>query len=429
MGARVHRRSGTGRWRGALLAVALLAGLCSCGGAPDEGAAWRDRLQSVLDAQATAVRAGDESAYLAGIAPGADAYRADQRRVFANLERLPLAAWSYRITRVRDTGGGSGGSGGSEGYDGAAARAEADVELRYRLRGYDHSPVTATERFAFTREDGRWYVSSQLSGGDRQLWDQGRVTAVRGEHSLVLGVGRDSSELRALSRVADRAVPAVNAVWPRSWAARVVVEVPGSLERMAELLKAPASSYQGIAAVTTGEAGASEDAPADRVVVNPDAYGLLSEDGRQVVMTHETVHVATRAHTSDATPLWLSEGLADWAGYRGTSRTPQEAAPELARTVRTDDAPRALPDDADFRFGSDPEALGRAYEGGWLACRMVAERWGEGRLMELYLRTGRGEEKHEGDGTGVDGALREVLGVTKGEFTRQWRAYVRQELS
>ncbi|NED03014.1 hypothetical protein G3I55_15260, partial [Streptomyces sp. SID6648] len=71
------------------------------------------------------------------------------------------------------------------------------------------------------------------------------------------------------------------------WARRVVVVVPRSLEGMAGLLGSPASSYRGIAAVTTGETGGRERAPADRIIVNPDAYGLLGDLGKQVVLTHE----------------------------------------------------------------------------------------------------------------------------------------------
>jgi hypothetical protein len=55
---------------------------------------------------------------------------------------------------------------------------------------------------------------------------------------------------------------------------------------MAGLLGSTDGDYRGIAAVTTGEAGGAGAAPADRVIVNPDAYGLLGDFGRQVVLTH-----------------------------------------------------------------------------------------------------------------------------------------------
>jgi hypothetical protein len=251
------------------------------------------------------------------------------------------------------------------------------------------------------------------------------VTAFKGAHSLVLGVGQGAGELRAYARLADRAVPTVSRAWGTDWTRRVVVLVPRSLDGMAGLLGAPASNYRGIAAVTTGEAGGSGRAPADRVVVNPEAYVSLGRTGKQVVLTHETTHVATRAHTTAATPLWLSEGYADWIGYLGTGRTPTEAAPELARAVEDGDVPSALPADKDFGFTSDPTHLAQAYEGGWLACRMIADHWGQARLDAFYRAVGT----HQQRAGAVEDALKKVLGTTPGAFTEQWREYVRAQLT
>ncbi|HEX5565801.1 MAG TPA: hypothetical protein VFY14_02485, partial [Streptomyces sp.] len=260
-----------------------------------------------------------------------------------------------------------------------------------------------------------------------------------GERSLVLGVDRPDAVLRALAADADRAVPAVAAVWPRDWSRRVLVQAPASVRRMAALLGGTADSYRGVAAVTTGEAGGRADTPAERIVVNPRTYGLLGEEGRQIVMTHEATHVATREHTTGSTPMWLSEGFADWVGYRDTGRPPTRVAPALTGAVRVGGTPRRLPADEDFDFTGDGGRLSRAYESGWLVCRMVAERWGEAKLAELYLAAGRsgrdaadgGPSTGGGDGTAdgaLDAALREVLGIDAREFTERWRAYVRQEL-
>ncbi|MFU0243189.1 hypothetical protein ACKI1J_46835, partial [Streptomyces scabiei] len=227
--------------------------------------------------------------------------------------------------------------------------------------------------------------------------------------------------LRRFADLADRAVPAVSDAWDGDWSRRVVVVVPRSVEGMAGLLGSPASSYRGIAAVTTGETGGREHAPADRIIVNPDAYGLLGTLGKQVVLTHETTHVATRADTTSATPLWLSEGYADWAGYRGTGRTAAQAAPELADAVAEGRMPARLPTDEDFGFTAEAEQLARAYEGGWLACRMIAEQWGEDRLDAFYRAVGAHDDR-----TGaVEDALHTVLGTTEQDFTAHWREYLR----
>lgn len=164
--------------------------------------------------------------------------------------------------------------------------------------------------------------------------------------------------------------------------------------------------------------------PADRIIVNPDAYGVLGSVGKQVVLTHETTHVATRDHTSAATPLWLSEGYADWIGYLDSGRSPVQAAPELWRAVTEGRTPTTLPKDADFGFSGDATKLAQAYEGGWLACRMIAQRWGTDQLRAFYQAVG-GHKQRAG---AVEDALKSVLDTNLDDFTAQWRDYLRAQL-
>ncbi|MFF1745150.1 hypothetical protein [Streptomyces mirabilis] len=383
--------------------VLLLAVLVGCGGRPSPDTASAD-VQRVLDRRAAAVLDRNESAYRATEEPSGSTAE------FTRLRAVPLAAWSYRLTDLHRSGD----------------RATAGAELRYRIEGYDRAPVTAARTLRLVRDGGTWRVASDVPAerASQQLWEQGAVTVVRGAHSLVLGVGQSGERLRAYAGLADRAVPAVTDAWGADWTGHVVVLVPKSLEGMAGLLGAPASGYRGIAAVTTGEAGGAARAPADRIIVNPDAFGLLGDFGKQVVLTHETTHVATRAHTTAATPLWLSEGFADWVGYRGSGRTATQAAPELERAVLDGHVPAALPDDKDFGFAGDAARLARAYEGGWTACRLIADHWGEVRLNEFYRAVG----DHKKRTGAVEGALRDVLHTTPEKFTQQWQAYLKAQL-
>jgi hypothetical protein len=368
----------------------------------------------MLDRHAAAMRNRDERAFLADVAPGA---RPEQRQVFRNLAEVPLAAWSYRLV--------------------SRSGSTAQIELRYRIEGYDAAPVVVPS--TLTLAGGR--MASE-SGSVVQLWDQGKVRVVRGTHSLVLGLG-DRSSLRAYAADADRAVPAVDRIWGAQqerpakrvvtgatagsghppttgggvWGRQVILEVPASLDQMAALLQAPAAHYRDIAAVTTAELGGSTAVPADRVVINPAAFKELTAFGRQVVLTHETTHVATRAATDSSTPLWLSEGFADWIGYLDAGRSPHRVAPELAADIAAGQTPEHLPADADF--GTTATGLAKAYEGGWLACRLVAADWGTDKLTALYRAAAH---------SGTDTALRRVLGVSLTEFTARWRAYAQREL-
>lgn len=378
----------------------LLVSLVGCGGRTAADSAQAE-VQQLLDRRAAAVLEHDESAYA----------RTGTRAGYANLSEVPLTAWSYRVTALHRTGD----------------AATADARLSYRVQGYDKAPVTVGRTLRLTRDhDGLWSVMSDepAKKASEQLWDQGAVTVVKGKRSLVMGVGQSGELLRSFADLADHAVPAVSRTWGTTWARHVVVLVPRSLEGMAGLLGSPASSYRGIAAVTTGETGAPAQAPADRIIVNPDAFGLLGAVGKQVVLTHETTHVATRADTNAATPLWLSEGYADWIGYLGSGRTPAQAAPELGRAVAEGRVPAALPTDADFGFSGDATRLAQAYEGGWMACRMIADRWGEAGLGEFYRAVGA----HRTRPGAVEGALKDVLGTTLEDFTARWREYLRAQL-
>ncbi|WP_046775214.1 hypothetical protein [Streptomyces yangpuensis] len=356
-------------------------------------------------------------ALLAGCVPRpagpADSAGRDVRKAVADWSRetpeglagIPFAERSYEVSSVRRDG----------------ARAVAAARLRHRLAGYDTAPEESARELDLVREGGVWRVAADrpAPGALPQLWDQGPVRVAAGTRSLVLGgAGQSAQTLREIAAEADRAVPAVSAAWPGPWAGRVVVLVPGSLDAMARLLGRPADTYRGLGAVTTGRVGAGP-APADRVVVNPEGYAGLGAEGRRIILTHEVTHVATRSATSAATPLWLSEGFADWAAYRGAATTAERAAPALARAVRRGALPGELPRTEDFAFGGDPEAAARAYEGAWLACRLIAAKWGEKALVELYGRAGREP---------LETALRATPGVDRAGLTKAWQESLREEL-
>jgi hypothetical protein len=405
--------------RGAVLVV-LSALLVQCGAhsspQPSATGAQDAGIRQVLAQRAAAVLHHDRTAFLAGIDPRAQRFLDRQRKMFTDIAEVPLADWSYRLVRT--------GAFGLPASADGTARTAAEVELRYRLTGFDSEPVVSTDYLTLSRRDGHWYVAGDddgAAGGHRsavQIWDQGPVTVVRGAHSLVLGLGTQAA-LRGYATDADRAVPPVRRAWGDGWPGTVVVEVPRTLDQMAALLDAKPADYRNIAAVTTGEAGSTGKAHSDREIINPDAFDGLSAFGRQTILTHETTHVATRTSTNAFTPLWLSEGAADWTAYRDAGRAAPQIAPELSRAVTAGRLPAELPTDADFH-AADAAALARAYEGGWLACRMIADKWSPEKLVAFYRAVATG-------GT-VDSHLRAVLGVSLTEFTARWRTYVQQEL-
>ncbi|MGW0643537.1 hypothetical protein [Streptomyces badius] len=403
---------GRRRAAGLLLAALLTASACTASTDPDT-LLTAGALDATLERRAAAVLAHDPAGYLDGLAPDAAKLRAAQRTELDRLADVPLKSWTYDVKDITE-------------QDGQWATAE--VELRYRIEGYDTAPVATRRVLELMRDGDRWYITADrpAKGASRQLWQQGDVDVVQGAHSIVLGVGRGEEELRQIADAVDLAVPAVSDAWPRPWNRRVVVLVPDSVESMAGLLGSTEDSYRGIAAVTTGEVGGTGERPAiaDRVIVNPQAYATLGSFGQRIVLTHETTHVATRASTSTATPVWLSEGFADWTAYRGEDRAADTIAPELAEAVRGGRTPAELPADPDFGFDGDPAKLAGAYEGGWLACELIAERWGKEKLIAFYETVGA----HDGREGAVEKALGAVLGTTSEQFTADWRDYLATRL-
>lgn len=380
---------------------------------------------ALLARRAAAVRGHDRAAFLATVDPADAALRARQAKVFDNMAKVPFATFDYQLS---DT----------DGFDLTAARQRQlgpeafgdEVDLRYRVSGYDSSPVVAKQYLTFAVTAGGWRLAGDNDGASAgksvapQLWDLGQVNVVRGDRSLVLGFGPVAT-LRRYADDADVAVPTVDRVWGAGWGSKVILYVPESESQLAALLGAKANDYRQIAAVTTGELGAPADAaPADRVIVNPDAFRQLRPVGRRVVMTHELTHVATRALTKDWTPTWLAEGAADYTGYVDSGVPAAMASVELRRDVRAGELPSALPDSA--AFATTNGNLAQAYEMSWLACRMIAERYGQAKLVAFYRTVGAAPSAdHSTDASTAD-ALRQVLGLSVPSFTAQWRAYLRQ---
>ncbi|MEV6974791.1 hypothetical protein [Kitasatospora sp. NPDC093806] len=304
----------------------------------------------------------------------------------------------------------------------AAGRCTATAELTVTVTGYDEQPVVHPRRLALARSAAGWRVEREEGAdGSPPLWDLGPVRAAAGARCLVLAVD-GAPEAAELAAVGDRAVPAVEALWGTGWAGRLLLELPATGEQFTRLLADGSPGWSGMAAVTVAAPGAPRQAPADRVLVNPEAYGRLSAFGRQVVVTHEAVHVATRADTRSWTPLWLSEGAADWTGYRDSGRSARQIAPELARDVAAGRLPAALPADRDFTAGAD--GLAQAYELSWLACDLIARRFGTQRLVAFYRAVGESGPGADREAW-LDGLFHDRLGLGLAEFTRLWLTEVR----
>ena len=405
----------------ALLAVVIAVVVARCAmtssahAAPPEPKV-RAAAAATLAARTAAVASHDKAAYLATDADGA--FKTADAQVFDNLMALPLASWGMALAVDQSL----------------AKKADVahlyQVTESYELSGVDYQPVTDTRYLTFVERGGKWLLSSGSDGAaadlhsDVQIWDQGAVSVEHGSRSVVVGLGGEQ-RLKPFADLADHAATKAATVWGAAgWKGAVVVEVPMNQAQVETLLDSPSGSLTGVVAITAGEGGqALTSAPASRVLVNPDAFNGEAPDAWQFFFDHELTHVATRAWTTSAVPLWLSEGAADYTGYLGSSITIDRRFEELASAVSKNGwQPQSLPATDDFAGSGD--AVSRTYQISNLACALIAQRYGQAKLVAFYKAVGTAPA---GTADPVDHAFRTVLDTTSAEFTVKWRAFVLNE--
>jgi hypothetical protein len=367
-----------------------------------------DAARTLLGRLTRALASGDRADVAALAAPGDPAARRELGDLFANVRLLHLDDLTMRYVdedagalpdaRRRTLGG--------RGWVG-------DVELGWRLRGWDSGPGREEVTMTFVRTArGAAFVTARDDGGAAApLWLLDRVATRAADRSLV--VGARSTRPGRFAALAARAVVDVRRVLPR-YRGRLVVEVPADGGQLSRVLGSDPGQYDGIAAVTTTVDGSTRaDAPA-HIFVNRDVFDPLGPRGSQIVMSHEATHVATGAATSTM-PTWLLEGFADFVALDHVDLPVSVTASQVLAAVRRDGPPRHLPGAAEF----DPknQALGASYEAAWLACRLLAQRYGERRLVAFYRAADRAGS--------TAAPFREVLGTDEAAFTRAWRASLR----
>jgi hypothetical protein len=345
-----------------------------------------DAVRVMLDRRARARREGDATAWGATVDVGASE---GQATAFGQLIRLPLDRWAEELTSIRPGPGGSW---------------RADVLVRYR---FDGDRQDAIVRAVLDLSPGLLVRGSTTT--PLPPWEIESVRAVSGDTSLVVG-GAAPQVLRRYADEADRAASSVGSLLDRP-APRVVLVVPADWDQAQRMVGAAVG--RGLAAVTTSLEPADLPAGPVRVLADPGVLTGLDPQTRTAVLGHEAFHVATAG--LGVVPLWLSEGLADYAGYRESGIALERASAGLQEQVRRYGVPAELPDDAAF---GDAGRSTLAYEGAHVAVAMLVAEHGEGRIVSLYRRVA-------GDGPqSLDAALRDVLGTDLSAVTAAWQAEV-----
>jgi len=240
------------------------------------------------------------------------------------------------------------------------------------------------------------------------IWWQQPVQLQRDRATMLL-TDDDDTEWLGQASAAQRAVRKRIGVAERDPKGSLVVEIPQSRTAFERTLGVPSTSYAQVAAAAWPMGVDTTTAPI-HVVVNPEATARLSGLGREVLLTHEAVHVATRSPGSPA-PTWLIEGYADRIAYRAHPAADAPATKTVRDSVRKQGVPRDWPAEEDFA----PQAaeLDLSYDLAWTAARSIAMAYGDDALNRFYAVVDRGASLEE---------AAEQIGTTEKQLRERWRA-------
>jgi hypothetical protein len=421
----------TGHRRAPVPLLALLALLVAgCGGGAPEGSATPAStgppsaaatasfqptaadfraVRRVLARRAAAVRAHDESAFLATVDHGDEALLAGQRTLFANLSGLSIASLSYAMDPTAVLVPGE-----VAGHD-PVLRPQITEFLQ--IAGAMDRPVTNSVDETFVRRNGHWLLGDEVLQGGTAAYEKPQWRPWAG------------------SPIASRRVGSMTVLVDRARAStldEVVSAVQSDIAFDADLLRLPASSKIIVDATSNGAAssfsstskeeaaavtfalgeGTLDDDSAFRaraglaIKINPHTVGRVVSD--QGIMRHELAHYLLHDF-GGTSPKWLTEGVATWIQYFPDDfrrwRVPSSLYDRLMHADHTLPILGLFDDDPALNYPISQAVVS------WLV-----QHYGVARLLEL-MRTYRRDYV----GADVDAvtprALREVYGVTPGQVT------------
>ena len=178
------------------------------------------------------------------------------------------------------------------------------------------------------------------------------------------------------------------------WDGALLVELPKDTGAFLHLLgQTTMAGYSTTGAVSLGHGIGQSGVGSVQVVVNPSMIATLAPADRQLLITHETVHVATTGWVIAPGFTWVSEGLAENVAVAADAAAADNEAVLAKAACQTSGI---TPPTDDVFAGSDATAQTQAYAVAQVLVGLVRQHLGAAAPAAL-LKLGQ-----DGDSSGID---------------------------
>ncbi|MEU9836156.1 hypothetical protein AB0D67_31865 [Streptosporangium sp. NPDC048047] len=405
---------------------------------PASVAVTKQDVEALLKGHTAALNDGDLKAYTGIFDQENTALVQQQTRLFNNLRKLPITEMSYRTLAQE---------GRAQDSFGRGVTFNLDVAFVHRFKGIDLEPVSEWYRWTVSRRAaGAPIVVTKVGGapapvggasrtvyypGPWDVWSD--VSMVRTPHVVMLAPPSLAAKARRIAPIAERAAAddlaflAKNGRRGRDVPKGFVAALVKGREQLGGLFRKEKAHEAGVSIPMFTWQSSVDALPigGSRVVVDTASAFFGTVGGIREIFRHEFAHSALASLDGGKAGFlgldnWMVEGFAEYVANRGSPITADvrydEGRAYLAGRLSQPFTGR-IPDNVSW----DAKGMTSVnYLMGHLASRMIAERYGERRLVEFVTASYR-------DGRSQD-AMRKVLGVEEDRFQRQWADYVRGRL-
>lgn len=202
-------------------------------------------------------------------------------------------------------------------------------------------------RLQLSHENAGVRVSNFVPSGPQPIWAVDALASATGEAGSILATKTVAispwtlAHRRATSLVLAAGLGPLTSGWDQ----RLMVEIASTLTNFAAVLGAQAADQADVGAIAIREGAPGSGAI--RVLVNATQDAGLAQADREVLLTHEGVHVATRSPEWRA-PLWVTEGLAERVALTASPAHWTYSRRLAAQAASAPTAPRTPPADVEF---------------------------------------------------------------------------------